>query len=172
MGLGNCDLPIVCYQNLVRFLATLLAKVFVRGRLGAEDSDASAMLPNLANVALNEEAGNIFSELMCEKEVGLWGVDWRGAGILLRAADASDGLILLVLNVFASGHDNVIRGRPLGLVVLAAFPPATEERVVEVLERLRRQRSAGCRLARRGLIERPGIALEAARRARGHGGLL
>jgi hypothetical protein len=44
---------------LVQLLATALAKVFVRRAFGAEDADAGTVLPDLANVALNEEAGNI-----------------------------------------------------------------------------------------------------------------
>lgn len=97
-----CNLPSVGREDLVVLLATLLAEIFVWGRLGAEDANAGSVLPDLANIALNEESSNVFSEFMCEKELGLWGVGGRRPGVVLGAADASNGLVLLILQVLAS----------------------------------------------------------------------
>ena len=43
----------------VQLLATELAEVLVRRAFGAEYSNAGTVLPDLTDVALNEEAGNI-----------------------------------------------------------------------------------------------------------------
>lgn len=53
----------------MEIFATLLAKIFLGGALSAKDADTGAVLPDLANVALNEEAGNVFSKFYGIEEI-------------------------------------------------------------------------------------------------------
>lgn len=71
-------------MNPVEVFSTLLAKVFIRRALCAEDADARAVLPDLTDITLNEEASNIFSEFNGSKEVCVWAVERGAAGIVLR----------------------------------------------------------------------------------------
>jgi hypothetical protein len=93
---------------LVEVLSALLAEVLVGRALLGHDADAGAMLPHLADVALHEEARNIVCNLERRVWVALWPIahdsdvfpSRRRAGVLVEAADAADGLVVL-LNVVA-----------------------------------------------------------------------
>jgi hypothetical protein len=54
-------LPIVRDENFVQVFSTLLTEIFVRAGLCAYDSNTRTMLPDLADVALNKEAGSLIS---------------------------------------------------------------------------------------------------------------
>lgn len=133
----------------------MLAKVFVRRGLGTEDTDTSAMLPNFANVATNEEAGNVFRKFDAGKEIGICALDGRSTWVFLGLAETTNGLVLLIANIIAAvGHLGRVHARTLlWLVVLAALASAAKEGVVKVFEGLRRQRGAWRRLARGGLVD-------------------
>lgn len=92
-------------------------------------------MPDLANVALNEEAGNIFSKFNVGEEVGVSALDGWTARIFLGVTQASHSLVLLVLEVVADiGHVQRVWARGLVLlVVLTTLPSPTEKCVVEVL---------------------------------------
>lgn len=92
----DANLPIVCNVNFVKIFAALLAKVFIRGALGAEYADAGAVLPNFANVALNEEACNVFGEFNSVKEFGIRAIHKWTSRIFFRATRTPDGLVLFV----------------------------------------------------------------------------
>jgi hypothetical protein len=62
-------LPVACSVYFMEIFATLLAKIFLGGALSAKDADTGAVLPDLANVALNEEAGNVFSKFYGIEEI-------------------------------------------------------------------------------------------------------
>jgi hypothetical protein len=119
----------------------LLAEIFFGGAFGTENAYTGAVLPDFANVALNEEAGNIFSELNGGEKVGVGPLDRWATRVVLRIADATDSLIFLLLEVVASiCHVKIVRpGSLFGIVVVIAFSPATEEGVVEILKGFRRQ---------------------------------
>lgn len=95
------NVPITRGVNLVEVLTTLLAKIFIWRTFRAKDTDASAVLPNFANVALNEEASDVLSEFNGGKEIGVWSVDRWATRVVFRAADTPDGLIFF-LEVIAS----------------------------------------------------------------------
>lgn len=105
----------------------MLAEILVRGCFGTEYADASAMLPNFANVATNEEASNIFRKFNPGKKVCVWSIYGRPTRIFFSLANAPNSLVLLFANVIAAvshfGHD--VRARSLFLVVLlTALAPA------------------------------------------------
>lgn len=76
-------IPISCRMYLVKIFATLFAEVFVRGAFGAKDADAGAMLPDFANVTLNEKPGNIFGEFNSVEEFGIRTIHRWATGIVL-----------------------------------------------------------------------------------------
>lgn len=57
------DIPIEAGEDLVEVFATLLAVVFIGQGVVVGEADAGAVLPDLADVALNEEAGEIFANI-------------------------------------------------------------------------------------------------------------
>lgn len=133
-------------MDLVKVLPALLAKIFIGRALGAKNANASAVLPDFADIALDIEASNIFRQLNCGEEVGVWSVHRRTARVVLRATDAPDSLILLFLEVVAAVcHVKIVVFYVLlvTVVVLTASPPSAKKGIVEVLKRLRRQGSAG-----------------------------
>jgi hypothetical protein len=65
-------------MDLVKILAALFAKIFIGRAFGTEDANASAVLPDLANITLNKEAGNFVGEVYCCKDLGVGAIDgWR-----------------------------------------------------------------------------------------------
>lgn len=124
-------------MDFVQVLATLFAKIFIGRALGAEDADTGAMLPDFANIALNEEAGNVFSELNGGKEVGVGPIYGRATRIVFGATETANCLILFLEVIASIHHVKIIWLRSLiDLVVLAAFSSSGEEGVVEIFERL------------------------------------
>jgi hypothetical protein len=141
----------------VEVFSTLFAEILVWRAFRAKNADASAVLPDLADIALDEEAGNIFCKLNASKKVCIGAIDGRLSWVVLRAADAADGLVILVVLDLIASDDHVysLVSRGLfGLFVLATLPSPTEQGVFKVVEGLRRQRRAGGGLVRRGLIVR------------------
>ena len=116
------NLPVTSCMNFVKIFPALLTEVFVRRHLGAEDANTSAMLPDFANVALNEEASNILCEFNAAKKVRIPALHGRATRVFLSVADASDGLVLVILEVLgAIGHFESFRTRRLvNCVFLAA----------------------------------------------------
>lgn len=62
-------LAVACSVYFMEIFPTLLAKIFFGRALSAKDADTGAVLPDLANVALNEEAGNVFSKFYGIEEI-------------------------------------------------------------------------------------------------------
>lgn len=89
----------------VQIFAALFAKIFVGGAFDAENSDAGAVLPDFADVALHKETRHIVCELNRRKDFSVRPVDRRRTWVIFRATDAADGLVLLVLRVITGvGH--------------------------------------------------------------------
>lgn len=88
-------------MNLVKVFAALLAKILVWGALGAENAQAGTVLPDLADITLNKEAGNILCKLDASKNVGVGAVYGRPTWVLFRATDAPNSLVLFILCVVA-----------------------------------------------------------------------
>jgi hypothetical protein len=124
----------------VEFFATLLAKIFIRRALGAKNAYTGAVLPDFTNVALNEEAGNIFGKFNGIKKVQISTLDRRATWIFFSITDAANSLILLFLKIVASiRHVESIRlGILIVLVFLIALSPSAEKGVVEIFKWLRR----------------------------------
>lgn len=117
------DSPVCSYMNLVQILAALLAKILVGRAFSAENANASTVLPDFANVALNKEASNFVGEVYSGKNFGVRAVDGRRAGVVLRATETADCLVLLVLKVLATiDHVYIFASRnSFGVVDLSAF---------------------------------------------------
>lgn len=138
------NIPIARGVNLVEVLTALLAKIFFGGTLRTKYTHTGTMLPNFANVALNEEAGNIFSELNGGKEIGVWAVDRWATRVFFCAANAPDGLVFLLEVVACVSHivDVYFRG-PVNFIVLATLSTSAKEGVVKVVERFQRGGAGG-----------------------------
>lgn len=164
--------PVNSCVDFVQVFPTLFAEVFVGRALSAKYTNTRAVLPNLADVTLNEEASNILCEFNGDEEVCIRAVDGWTAWVLFRATDAPHGLVLF-LHVFAAVYQlDCVRSRDPILVILSAFAPTTQKRVVEIFWRLRRQRGTRCGFSGRRLVDYPCIAISAAGRDGGDGGVL
>jgi hypothetical protein len=67
----------------VKILTALFAKILIWGAFGTKNANASAVLPDLADVALDEEAGNFIGEIDSCKDLGVWAVHGRRARVIL-----------------------------------------------------------------------------------------
>lgn len=155
------------------------------GLLGGE-ADASAVLPCVADLALHEEAGQLVGDLdgedafvvNCVLDAVLRVlVKGRRARVLVVAADAADGLVVLLDVVGRGRHaDDVWPGQLVAVVVLAAGAATSKDGVLgggRVLGRLGRERpGAGGLLGRPGLGEAPGGSIDSSGNARCGGGNL
>jgi hypothetical protein len=123
----------------VEFFATLFAKILIRRALGAKNAYTGAVLPDFTNVALNEEAGNIFGKFNGIEKVQISAFNRWTTWIFLSITDASDGLILLFLKVVASVHHvKIVRlGNFVVVVFLVTLSPSTEKSVVKIFKWLR-----------------------------------
>lgn len=99
------------------------------------------MLPDFANVALNEEAGNFFSEFNGIEKLQVYAFYGRATWVILSITNAPDRFIFFFLKVITSiRHVKVVRfGGLLVLVLLIAFSPSTKKGVVKVLKWFRGQ---------------------------------
>lgn len=156
----------------VQMLLALLAEVLIGRALRAEDTNAGTMLPNLTDVTLDKKARNIFSEFYRNEHFAVGSICWRASRILVGAADAPDSLVFFLNVLTAVCHFYRVKPRGFVVVILSAFAPPTEEGIVEILERLRRERGARCGFARRDFVDGPCIAIGATGRDRGAGRLL
>lgn len=125
-------LPIACRMDLVQILATLLTEVFVGRTLFGENTDASTMLPDFADIALDEKSRYFVRQLDASKEVGLWIVlslfrilleRWR-ARVFVEATDTSYRLVVLLNVVTPSSHIVRIDTRLVAGVLLGASSAA------------------------------------------------
>ena len=161
----------------MKVLATVLAEVFVGTRFLCHDSNTKAVLPDLANVALYEESGCVVGEI--GRKYGIY-VDrvfetlldvvvnrWR-AWILVKAANAADGLILFLDVFFPVTHSDYFEFCSCSLAVFALSTGTTpcSKSVLccdRLFRRLRGQGSCRGRLVRRApLVELSRIAICAA----------
>lgn len=117
----------------------MLAKIFIRRALGAKNAYTGAMLPDFTNVALNEEAGNIFGKFNGIEKVQISTLDRRATWVFFSITDTADSLILLFLKIVASiRHVEIVRlGILIVFVFLIALSPSAEKGVVEIFKWLR-----------------------------------
>lgn len=97
----------------MQIFATLLAKILIWARFLGHDADAGTVLPDLANVALHKEASCIVRDIGLEDWINIEAllgtappgvlVQGRGAGVVVEAADAADGFVLL-FNIINTAH--------------------------------------------------------------------
>ncbi|KAI6753161.1 hypothetical protein HG531_005330 [Fusarium graminearum] len=120
-----------------------------------------AVLPNFTNVALNEEAGNIFGKFNGIEKVQVGTFNRRTTWIFFSITDASNSLILLFLKVVASVHHIKVVGLGIfvGIVFLVPLSPSTEKSIVNVFKWLRGQRAARRRLVGRRFGDRSCVPL-------------
>lgn len=133
------NLPIWRCEYLVKVAPTLLTKVLFWTRLLVLDSDTTTMLPDLANVALYEEACQVVGEVtrswdfivngVLDARLGVLLARRREAGIVFETTDAANRLI-----VFGDGHV-IYRVVPVyiffNLVSLSAFSPSRLLRIFD-----------------------------------------
>jgi hypothetical protein len=139
----------------MQILTTLLAEILVGARFFCHDPNTTTMLPYLADVALHEQAGGIVRNIgrekwiepksMLETVLGVL-VEWRRALVLVVAAHAANGFVLVLVITVAVRH-----GGRFGFVSssfpffnLSAGSPAGPEGVFRcngVFWRFRRERS-------------------------------
>jgi hypothetical protein len=95
-GGGESDVPFGTDCDLVQLLLADFAKVLVGAGLLLHDADAAAVLPDLADVALNEETTQIvaWDIDVGQGGAGLASVRWQ-ARVLLIATDAAGDLVFL-----------------------------------------------------------------------------
>jgi hypothetical protein len=123
----------------MEFFATLLAKILIRRALGAKNAYAGAVLPNFTNVALDEEAGNVFGKFNGIKKVQVGTFNRRATWIFFSITDASNSLVLLFLKVVASVHHVKVIGLGIFVVIVFLVPlsSSTEESIVKIFKWLR-----------------------------------
>lgn len=135
------DLPIARRPELMQILATLLAEVFVGTRFFGHDPNTTAVLPDLANVALYKQASGIVRNISREKGVEPEGmlkamlrvfVEWRRPLVLVVPADAAHGLVLVLVIAVAVRHCGCFRfvSCSFSLFNLSSGPPAGPEGVL------------------------------------------
>lgn len=110
-------------MDLVKILAALLTKIFIRRAFGTEYANTRPVLPDLANVALNKKASNFVGKIKSCKNLGVGAVNGGRARVVFRATKAADCLVLVVLKVVTTiGHVCIFApGISVGVVVLTAF---------------------------------------------------
>jgi hypothetical protein len=136
----------------MEIFAALLAKIFLGRALSAKNADTGAMLPDFTNVALNEEAGNVFSKFYGIEEIQVGTFHGWATRVFFCITDTTNGFVLLFLEVIAAiRHFKSIGFRSLlVLVFVVALSPSTEEGIVKIFKWLRGQRGTGGGLVGRG----------------------
>lgn len=177
-------MPCGAADDLVQVFSTFLAVVFFWQGAVINKTDAGAVLPDLADVALDEEARQIVCHDRREDGFNVVAIaggllevlKGRRAGVVLIAADAADGLVVLLDVVVVEHFDfaNDHRGEVLVVVLddvcsSASAASGWRWRVVgngKVVGRLRGERRGRSRFLRRAcLVEWPVGAIDAARDA-------
>lgn len=99
------------------------------------------MLPDFANIALNEEAGNFFSKFNGIEKLQVYTFYRRATWVILSITNAPNCFVFFFLKVVTSiRHVKVFRfGGLLVLVLVIALSPSTKKSVVKVLKRFRGQ---------------------------------
>jgi hypothetical protein len=64
---SHINVPISRSMNFMEIFSAFFAEVFIRSGLLSHDTHTGTMLPHLANVALDEQAGNFFRQLYSHK---------------------------------------------------------------------------------------------------------
>ena len=183
---GRVCLPIGAVEDLVQVLPTLLTIVFFGEGAVVNQPNTGAMLPDLADVALDEEACKIVGHDRREDGFNVVAVPGclleilggRRPGVVFVAADAADGLVVLLDVVVVEHFDFAYDDRREVLVVVldrvgssASAARGRRGGVVgdgKVVGRLRRKRRGRC-----GFLGRPCLvkglvgAVDAARDAGG-----
>lgn len=160
---------------------TFFAEVFIWARLFGHYSDAGAMLPNLANVALHKKSSRIVGNVGRKYRIDIVAVSqallgvlvkgWR-PGILVVPTDAAHSLVLVLYVVFTVCHLDGFDFRccPISLFSLSTSISQCRKRVVgcdRIFWRFGRERPCRCRFLRRSsFVEMPRIALGATRGTR------
>lgn len=163
-------------MDLVEVLTTFFAEVLVGGALLCENTDASAVLPDLADVALYEEARDFLGQLDASEEVGfgillpVLGILFEGRRpwVFLGAADAADRLVVLLQLVVGVCH--FVRVDADDLVANVLLPARTttgQDGVFEVVERFGGEGSGRGGFGRGRLVQGPRVPLATAGNARG-----
>jgi hypothetical protein len=106
--------PIRSGKYFVKVLFTTFTEVLVGTCVFPHNSDASTVLPDLANVALHKKAGQFlrnickcnhrFFDALSYTMFAVLVAGWRRAWIILVAADASNGAIFLYVLFCAIRH--------------------------------------------------------------------
>lgn len=108
------NIPVLRGVNHVQVLAALLAKILdvVRVRLFCGEAYAGTVLPRVADLALHKIASHVVGNLsedaleisgVSETKLGVR-VEGRGPGIVIVAADAADGLVVLLGFIAVRAH--------------------------------------------------------------------
>ena len=125
--------PIRSCRYFMRILLTLLAKIFVGTRFFSPYSDASSVLPNLADVALHEKARYIIGRIcrssfdaLPDPMFAVVVAVWRRPWIVFVATDASNSAVVFSLFFYAIHHfhlDRLCFGTfIISFVASSAFP--------------------------------------------------
>lgn len=125
MGSQTCDrtdetkyVPFRTCRNFVEVLSALLAKVFVWAGSFVHDAHASAVLPYLADIALDEKTAELVSLRLQigQRHASLECVGWQ-ARVILIATHASGDFVFLCYVVFELVVE--LGGLVLVIIVLA-----------------------------------------------------
>jgi hypothetical protein len=150
------NVPFGTDHELVKLLPAFLAKVLVWAGFLLHDADAATVLPDLADIALDEQTAYIvtLSVRACQGSSTWQASVRRRARILEVATDAASDLVFL-------GHvvvELIVEFRRLGLVVVLLACPASCQRWLDLrparwlLWLFRGERVRGRRLLRRRLL--------------------
>lgn len=121
--------------------ATPFAEIFVWTGFFCHDAHAGAVLPDFADVALYEEAGRLVGDIGREDGLDVCRffknrldllVEGRRTGVVIEAANAANGLVLLLGVVIVVGRFNCLNfcRDSVALVSLSAGPTSSAKRVV------------------------------------------
>jgi len=117
-ALGDAKyVPIACRKYFVEVSATPFAEIFVWTGFLCHDANAGAVLPDLADVALYEKAGRLVGNIGREDGLDVcrffenrlnFLVEGRRARVVVEAANAANGLVLLLGVVIVVGCFNCL----------------------------------------------------------------
>jgi hypothetical protein len=96
------------------------------------------MLPDFAHITLHEESCNLFGELNSCEELSFGTLDRWTTWIVLGTADATDSLVLLILEVFVVRCSHLVvvnAGSTFGVFFYASFSSSRKKSVFEIVWR-------------------------------------
>jgi hypothetical protein len=109
----------------VEVFPALLAEILVWGALGTKNADTSTVLPDLADITLNEEASNIFCEIHITEELGVRTLEGGLSRVLVGTTDAPHSLVLLLQIVTNVVHIDCFGPGGFVFIVLTTLAPPT-----------------------------------------------